>query len=99
MILSWDIPCNDGGSHVKSYIVEKKEASRRSWQTVITNCVNTCYKVERLQEGLNLVSFYSEFVIAFQRDFFAKITIYSYVNSQGKNMRLGRIRVKPLSNG
>lgn len=49
--LAWEAPINDGGAHVKNYIVEKREVSRRSWQAVTTKCSKTLFKIENLQEG------------------------------------------------
>ena len=49
--LSWDPPLIDGGSLVKNYLIEKREVSRRSWQTVATKCSRTSFKVDKLQES------------------------------------------------
>ena len=49
--LMWDAPEVDGGSFVKNYIIEKREVSRRSWQTVATKCSRTSMKVSGLKEG------------------------------------------------
>ena len=49
--LAWDAPEKDGGAFVKNYIIEKREVSRRSWQTVCTKCSRTSYKVIGLKEG------------------------------------------------
>lgn len=49
--MSWEPPSVDGGAHVRNYIVEKREVSRKSWQTVTTKCSRTSYKITNLQEG------------------------------------------------
>lgn len=49
-VLTWEPPTDDGGSPVKGYIVEKREASRRSWQKVETTR-DTKVKVNDLMEG------------------------------------------------
>uniref|UniRef100_H2YLF1 Titin n=1 Tax=Ciona savignyi TaxID=51511 RepID=H2YLF1_CIOSA len=49
--INWDAPLIDGGAMVKNYIIEKREVSRRSWQTVATKCSRTNFKVTKLQEG------------------------------------------------
>lgn len=48
--LSWLPPENDGGSAIKSYTIEKREASRRSWQKVGTTR-DTKFMVDSLVEG------------------------------------------------
>uniref|UniRef100_A0A672NW57 Titin n=1 Tax=Sinocyclocheilus grahami TaxID=75366 RepID=A0A672NW57_SINGR len=42
---------NDGGDAVKAYHVEKREASKKAWVCVTSNCHSLIYKVEDLQEG------------------------------------------------
>jgi len=49
--LNWEAPENDGGDAVKAYYVEKREASKKAWVTVTSNCHVLTYKVEDLQEG------------------------------------------------
>lgn len=49
--LTWDPPENDGGDPVKAYHVEKREASKKAWVSVTSNCHALTYKIEDLQEG------------------------------------------------
>uniref|UniRef100_A0A3Q1F7H9 Titin n=1 Tax=Acanthochromis polyacanthus TaxID=80966 RepID=A0A3Q1F7H9_9TELE len=49
--LTWEPPENDGGDAVKAYHVEKREASKKAWVSVTSNCHDLTYKVEDLQEG------------------------------------------------
>uniref|UniRef100_A0A3Q3B7W7 Titin n=1 Tax=Kryptolebias marmoratus TaxID=37003 RepID=A0A3Q3B7W7_KRYMA len=49
--LTWEAPENDGGAAVKAYHVEKREASKKAWISVTSNCHALTYKVEDLQEG------------------------------------------------
>ena len=49
--LTWEAPENDGGDAVKAYHVEKREASKKAWVTVTSNCHTMTYRVEDLQEG------------------------------------------------
>uniref|UniRef100_A0A3B4THA2 Titin n=1 Tax=Seriola dumerili TaxID=41447 RepID=A0A3B4THA2_SERDU len=49
--LTWEAPENDGGDAVKAYHVEKREASKKAWVCVTSNCHALTYKVEDLQEG------------------------------------------------
>lgn len=49
--LTWEAPENDGGDAVKTYHVEKREASKKAWVSVTNNCHVLTYKVEHLQEG------------------------------------------------
>ena len=48
--LSWKPPADDGGSPLKGYTIEKREASRRSWQKVGTTR-DTRFTVKPLLEG------------------------------------------------
>uniref|UniRef100_A0A8C3KL55 Titin n=1 Tax=Calidris pygmaea TaxID=425635 RepID=A0A8C3KL55_9CHAR len=50
--LMWDAPVLDGGSRIHHYIVEKREASRRSWQVVSPKCTRQIFKVTDLAEGV-----------------------------------------------
>lgn len=49
--VTWLPPENDGGDAVKAYHVEKREASKKAWVCVTSNCHSLTYKVEDLQEG------------------------------------------------
>ena len=49
-VLNWEPPMFDGGSDIRSYVVEKREASRKVYHLVAN--VNKCsYKVTNLREG------------------------------------------------
>lgn len=49
--LTWEAPQNDGGDLLKAFHVEKREASKKAWVSVTSNCHALTYKVEDLQEG------------------------------------------------
>jgi titin len=49
--LIWEAPENDGGDIVKSYHVEKREASKKAWVSVTSSCHALAHKIEDLQEG------------------------------------------------
>lgn len=48
--LSWLVPALDGGSPIKGYVIEKREASRRSWQKAGTTR-DTKFTIKPLLEG------------------------------------------------
>ncbi|KAJ8416947.1 hypothetical protein AAFF_G00328250 [Aldrovandia affinis] len=49
--LKWAPPEQDGGSPITSYIVEKRDVKRKSWQAVDTTVRETQYTVTPLNEG------------------------------------------------
>uniref|UniRef100_A0AAR2JHP9 Titin n=1 Tax=Pygocentrus nattereri TaxID=42514 RepID=A0AAR2JHP9_PYGNA len=51
--LEWDPPLNDGGTKIKNYVVEKREATRKAYATVNAICHKTEWTVDQLQEGCN----------------------------------------------
>uniref|UniRef100_A0A8C3S6B3 Titin n=1 Tax=Chelydra serpentina TaxID=8475 RepID=A0A8C3S6B3_CHESE len=55
--LMWDAPLLDGGARIHHYIVEKREASRRSWQVVSSKCTRQIFKVTDLAEENNEYEF------------------------------------------
>lgn len=42
--VSWTPPENDGGSAVYNYIVEKREADKKTWSTATTTCSKTAFR-------------------------------------------------------
>ncbi len=48
--LSWEVPDDNGGSDIMGYVVEKREASKRSW-TAVSTVENLETVVESLTEG------------------------------------------------
>lgn len=50
--LMWDAPILDGGARIHHYVVEKREATRRSWQVVYEKCTRQIAKVSDLAEGV-----------------------------------------------
>eukprot|EP00061_Rhincodon_typus_P019056 g48497.t1 len=50
--LMWDAPIHDGGSRIHHYVVEKREASRRSWQEISGKCTRQIFKAQELAEGV-----------------------------------------------
>lgn len=50
--LSWEPPLNNGGARIHHYIVERREASRRTWQQSGGNCTQHFLKIQDLLEGV-----------------------------------------------
>lgn len=46
--LMWDAPVHDGGSRVRHYAIEKREASRRSWQEISGKCPRQIFRAQEL---------------------------------------------------
>lgn len=51
--VSWDDPLNDGGTPVKNYVLEKREATRKSWITVESCCRLKSFKFINLNQGFS----------------------------------------------
>lgn len=50
--LTWEPPVNDGGARIHHYIVERREASRRTWQQSGGKCTQNILKIKDLLEGV-----------------------------------------------
>lgn len=50
--LMWKSPLNDGGARIHHYIVERREASRRTWQQSGSKCTQHYLKIQDLLEGV-----------------------------------------------
>lgn len=50
--LVWEPPLNDGGTRIHHYIVERREASRRTWQQCGSKCTQHILTIQDLLEGV-----------------------------------------------
>lgn len=48
--LTWEDPKDDGGCLISGYVIEKKDAGKRSW-TKVDTCSELEYEVKQLIEG------------------------------------------------
>ncbi len=55
VVITWDVPTVDGGAPINNYIIEKREASMKSYKTVTTECKKTLYRITGLEEGTQYV--------------------------------------------
>lgn len=53
VVITWEVPSVDGGAHVSNYIIEKREASMKSYKTVTTECRKTLFRISGLEEGVH----------------------------------------------
>lgn len=51
VVITWDVPSIDGGAPVNNYIIEKREASMKSYKTVTSKCNKTLFRITGLSEG------------------------------------------------
>ncbi|XP_029953163.1 titin-like [Salarias fasciatus] len=49
--VTWDIPENEGGAPVKSYLVDIRDISRTGWTRLTDKCRRLSYRVSDLEEG------------------------------------------------
>lgn len=52
LTLMWEPPVSDGGARVHHYVVEKREASRRTWTEAAPKCTQTYLRISELLEGV-----------------------------------------------
>lgn len=50
--VTWEPPLSDGGARIHHYIVERREASRRTWQQSGSKCTQNILKIQDLLEGV-----------------------------------------------
>lgn len=50
--LTWEPPVNDGGARIHHYVVERREASRRTWQQSGGKCTQHSMRIQDLLEGV-----------------------------------------------
>lgn len=51
IIISWDVPQEDGGGEITCYSVEKRETSQAAWKMVCSSVVRTTFKMPNLVKG------------------------------------------------
>uniref|UniRef100_H2YLF6 Titin n=1 Tax=Ciona savignyi TaxID=51511 RepID=H2YLF6_CIOSA len=49
--IAWESPINDGGSTITSYVIEKRESTRKAWATVTAQCSRTSWTINKLETG------------------------------------------------
>jgi len=50
--LTWEPPTNDGGARIHHYVVERREATRRTWQQSGGKCTEQILRIQDLLEGV-----------------------------------------------
>ena len=55
MTLSWLPPIDDGGSKITNYVIEKREANRKTWVHVSSEPKECTYTIPKLLEGHDYV--------------------------------------------
>lgn len=51
IIISWDVPKEDGGGEITCYSVEKRETAQANWKMVCSSVVRTSFKIPNLVKG------------------------------------------------